>query len=372
MTLRGLTIPALASLLVDGLRHEPDSPRHVFLCVADHYEPDWAGASAELRIARVDRWLDEYPKSVAGIHDSLGRSPQRTFFFPLEKYEPDLLDRLAQLCHCGFGDVEVHLHHDNDSSQQLQDKLEWFKETLHLRHGLLRRNATGELTYGFVHGNWALDNSRPDGRWCGVNDELSILRILRKTGCYADFTMPSAPDCTQTQTINSIYYAVDDPKRPRSHDTGIPARVGAAPPDDALLMIQGPLALDWHSRKCGLLPRLDNSGLDAGRHPSAQRFRLWERANVTVAGRPDWRFIKLHTHGAKERNADVLLGSPMRSLHKSLARRAREHPGFYYYYVTACEMAQLVHAAEEDVRDPAQVLSIVPRPEIADVLHQPS
>jgi len=353
------------SLLLDGLRHEPDLPRHVFLCVADHFEPDWGWAPAELRLARVNRWLDQYPESVAGIHDSLGRPPQHTFFFPLERYEPGLLDRLAQLCHRGFGDVEVHLHHDNDSSQQLRDKLEWFKETLHSRHGLLRRHATGEVTYGFVHGNWALDNSRPDGKWCGVNDEISV---LRETGCYADFTMPSAPDHTQTRTINSIYYSLDDPERPKSHDTGIPARVGAAPPEGALLMIQGPLALDWYSRKCGPLPRLENSSLDTGRHPSDQRFRLWERANVTVAGRPDWRFIKLHTHGAKEPNADVLLGSPMRSLHESLAWRACEHPDFKYYYVTAYEMAQLVHAAEKDVRVPAEVLSIGPRRDSTDAL----
>jgi len=369
MRLRGLTIPSLVALLLDGLRDEPGSPRHVFLCIADHYEPDWAGASAELQVGRVNRWVDEYPESVAGIHDSLGRPPQHTFFFPLEKYEAGLLDRLAQLCHRGYGDVEVHLHHDNDSSQQLRGKLEWFKETLHSRHGLLRRNANGELTYGFVHGNWALGNSRPDGRWCGVNDELTV---LRETGCYADFTMPSAPDCTQTQTINSIYYAKDDPERPKSHDTGVPARVGAGVPDDALLMIQGPLALDWHSRKCGLLPRLENSSLGEGRHPSAHRFRLWERANVTVAGRPDWKFVKLHTHGAKEANADVLLGSPMRLLHESLAQRACEHPDFKYYYVTAHEMAQLVHAAEEGVRDPAEVLSTDPRREIADAFFERS
>ena len=117
---------------------------------------------------------------------------------------------------------------------------------------LLRRNATGELTYGFIHGNWALGNSRPDGRWCGVNDEISI---LRKTGCYADFTMPSAPDCTQTRTINSIYYATDDLERPKSHDTGIPARVGAAAPENALLMIQGPLALELEVTDPENLPR---------------------------------------------------------------------------------------------------------------------
>src|SRR5258707_498316 len=76
-----------------------------------------------------------------------------------------------------------------------------------------------EEMYAFIHGNWALDNSRPDGRWCGINNELDV---LRETGCFADFTLPSAPSPCQTSTINRIYYAVDDPKRPKSHDTGFP------------------------------------------------------------------------------------------------------------------------------------------------------
>ena len=94
------------------------------------------------------------------------------------------------------------------------------------RHGLLACDRrTGRPAYGFIHGNWALDNSRPDGRWCGVNNELDV---LRETGCYADFTFPSAPSPTQPRKINSIYYAVDDPQptpfaRPgdrRRHPTG--------------------------------------------------------------------------------------------------------------------------------------------------------
>ncbi len=94
-----------------------------------------------------------------------------------------------------------------------------FKDLLAQRPGLLSRyRDTGELAYGFVHGNWALDNSHPEGRACGVNDELTI---LRETGCFADFTMPSAPSPTQTRKINSIYYAVDDPGKPKSHDWGM-------------------------------------------------------------------------------------------------------------------------------------------------------
>jgi hypothetical protein len=172
--------------------------------------------------------------------------------------------------------------------------------------------------------------------------------------------MPSAPAPCQTTSINRIYYAFGDATRPKSHDHGPAARVGAAPPDDALLMIPGPLALDWQDRKHGVLPRLENADLHAHRPPAGRRVRLWEQANVTVAGRPDWKFVKLHTHGAKESNADQLLGPAMRGLHESLAERAARDSDFRYYYVRAREMAQLVHAAESGVVDPAEVLTQQP------------
>jgi hypothetical protein len=227
----------------------------------------------------------------------------------------------------------------------------------------LRREADGRISYGFIHGNWALDNSRPDGRWCGVNDELSV---LRQTGCYADFTMPSAPAACQTRTINSIYYATDDPGHPKSHDLGVTARAGGRPPEESLLMIQGPLALDWRRRKYGFLPAIENGELTGIRPPTIGRLWQWIAAGVHVAGRPDWRFVKLHTHGAWEPNAAMLLFEPMAAFHDQLRALADEHDWFRYYYVTAREMALLVHALEVNatIDSPAEVLrsSVLIRP----------
>jgi hypothetical protein len=209
---------------------------------------------------------------------------------------------------------------------------------------LLAKDALGRLTYGFIHGNWALDNSHPECDWCGVNDEITI---LRETGCYADFTMPAAPNPCQTSTVNSIYYATDDPRQPKSHDRGIHAQVGRRPQDDELLMIQGPLAFDWKSRKWGLLPRLDNGDLTGRRPASLQRLTMWINAGVCVAGREDWRFVKLHTHGAQEPNMEMFLGGAMRRFHEDLRQFADANRQLKYYYVTAREMAELVHAAED-------------------------
>lgn len=316
---------------------------HVLLCIADHYEPKQKRAPAEVSRTRVHRWTEDYPRQFGRFRDSDGRTPRHTFFYPIEEYEPPYLDALGDLCRKGFGEVEVHLHHDHDTPDGFRQRLLAFKELLARRHGLLARDRfTGEVVYGFVHGNWALCNSRPDGHCCGVDHELGI---LRETGCYADFTLPSAPSPTQTRTVNSIYYAWDRPGGPRSHDVGIRAGTGPVPPG-ALMLIQGPLLLDWRRRKFGLLPRLENACIQGSQPATIERLDLWLRARVQVPLRPDWFFVKLHAHGAAEESHDVLLGEPMVRLHQALAERARANPRFHYHYVTAREMYNLARAAE--------------------------
>ena len=333
-------------LLLNTLRHHAPvtrKPVHLLLCICDHWEPGHGHVTPQQADARVDAWVTEYPRLFGNLHDVDGRPPRHSFFYPIEMYRQSELDRLSQLCRAGFGEVEVHLHHDNDTPENLRKTLLDWKDLLRTRHGLLSHDKqTGQTRYAFIHGNWSLDNSRPDGRWCGVNNELDI---LRETGCYADFTLPSFPSPTQTRKINSIYYAVDDPLRPKSHDTG--ADVGSAPqPANSLLLVQGPLLLNWHSRKFGLLPRVENANLQSNQPPSARRLDLWLRAGIGIPTRPDWIFVKLHTHGCPEPNRQIVLGQPMVAFHELLARRSREDPHFHYHYVTAREMYNLVKAAE--------------------------
>lgn len=349
MRIRGL-LPSTVLQLLKRRSLNRDRNLHVFLCVADHWEPKYNRPPRHIESERVARWAAEYPIIAQQYHDCIGNPPQHTFFYPAEEYEPEHLERVASICRRGFGDVEVHLHHDRDTAAGLRDKLESFTKTLYKKHGLLRKDGAGRIRYGFIHGNWALDNSRPDGRWCGVDNEITV---LIETGCYADFTMPSAPSACQTSTINSIYYALDDPQRPMSHDQGISAQVGTPPPTHSLLMIQGPLALDWRSRKWGIMPRLENGDLTGRRPPSMHRFQLWMQAGVTVEGRDDWLFVKLHTHGTQTANADMLLGQPMRTFHQSLKRLSQENPWLRYYYVTANDMGHLVDEAVQGCAIPS-------------------
>ncbi len=332
-------------------RRASGQPVHILFCIVDHYEPDWGGAGLEEQLARVERWVREYPRSARPHRDHDGRWPRYSFFYPAEAYQPQVMERLAALCREGFGEVEVHLHHDGDTAESLAKKLEQAKADF-ARHGLLSRDqATGQVRFAFVHGNWALDNARSDGKWCGVNNELEV---LSRVGCYADFTLPSAPSQTQTRKINSLYYAQDDPQRPKSHDTGRDVAVGGQG-NGALLMIQGPLTLNWHRRKLGCFPRIENGELSAFNPPTPQRADLWIREAIHVQGRPDWVFVKIYTHGAKPANADVVLGRAMEEMWTHLETAYNDGARYQLHYVTARELCNVVKAAERgETGDPGR------------------
>ena len=71
-----------------------------------------------------------------------------------------------------------------------------------------------------------------------------------------------------------------------------------------------------------------------------------------VEGRPDWLFVKLHTHGAEEASREALLGQPMVQFHHDLAAESLRNPRFHYHYVTAREMYNLIKAAEAGWKGP--------------------
>lgn len=318
-------------------------PINVVFCFVDHFEPAWNRASYADEVRRVDKWVNEYPILAARHKDCNGRHPQHTFFYPEEQYRKEHLDKLSKLCKDGFGDVEIHLHHHDDTESALRAKIELFKGRLR-EHGLLSQQSDGTVTYGFIHGNWALDNSRKDGKWCGINNELTI---LKETGCYADFTMPSAPSETQTRKINSIYYATDDPFRAKSHNDGTDVQV-SKPPTGDLMIIQGPLTLDWKSRKWGFFPRVENGDVAGYNPPTPDRIDLWIKQHIHVKDEPNWIFVKVHTHGCQERHHSVLFGDVADEMYSYLEKRYNDGLKYRLHYMTAREMYDLIKRIEKD------------------------
>jgi hypothetical protein len=331
-----LWLPDYLRTRVRDFRSRRDNPGRVWLAIADHFEPLWLKPDEQTAHARVAGWSRHWPEIAARHQDSAGRPPKYTFYFPQEEYRPAFLDPLASMTAAGIADVEVHIHHGGEGERAFLERMSGFIETLHHRHGLLRK-VNGRLVFGFIHGNWALDNSRPDGICCGLNNEITLLRDL---GCYADFTMPSGNSPTQSRLVNTIYWVTDDPEKPRSFDTGIPVAPGVAYSSD-LLMIPGPLGLRWKER---LVPRLETGEIAWQDLPTPYRVSRWLDLAPRIG---DDIFLKLYTHGAQERNAEALLRQGgLDSTFRMAAEECRRR-GHQLYFVSTWEMRQAVDLALE-------------------------
>lgn len=314
-----------------GIPRPADGEGRLWVAMCDHYEPLGA-ARGDMQVAMeiVGRWRRVWPEISSRHSDDKGRAAAYTFFYPAEEYQESLVAPLAEIAHSGCGDVEVHLHHDNDTGISFLATMGSFLEVLETAHGLLRRVA-GQLRFGFIHGNWALDNARSDGRWCGLNDEITL---LKKLGCYADFTLPCGALEAQTRTLNVIYWSVDDPVRPRSHEYGTVVRPNHAVTGD-LLIIPGPLGIRWKDR---LFPRMELGEL-AGYDPvTPLRVRRWLELAPVIGGDV---FLKLHTHGANGRNLDYLLQGGLDDLFSLLCAECNRKR-WELRFATAWEMYQAV------------------------------
>jgi len=328
-------------------------PIDILITIANHYEPlQNRNDSTKLQLDRVKKWIEKYEKRFSGHYDYDGRLPLHTYFYPQEQYRRELLDLLAEHCSKGFGEVEVHIHHDNETPERFVEKIEQFKSQL-VSHKLLSIDyKDNKIKYGFVHGNWALDNSRKDGKWCGLNNEITLLKT---TGCYADFTMPSAPAEGQTRKVNSIYFAIDDPLKPKSHNTGIDIEFGKHVSGD-LLIIQGPLALNFKNRKAMLFPRLENGSIIANNPITEDRVKIWINQRISVKGKENIIFIKLHCHGLKPRDFDFLVGTEMDKAFSMLETKFNDGEKYRLHYLSAREMANIVYALNDGIEDSIESL----------------
>lgn len=331
-------------------RMRRDKLTHVFFLVCDHYEPRHKATREGQAHERVETWRREYPIFQQRCLENFGHAPLHSWFYP-PHHGAEHLPQLADMAHAGCGEVELHYHHRDDTAATLTRDLKAALELYH-RHGLLLESGIAPRTaFGFVHGDWTLDNAC-NGVHCGVNGEMSILAGL---GCWGDFTMPSANEA-QTRKINSIYYAIDDPARCKSHDHGSDARVGQVAQPGFFLM-QGPLSINWRAPG---YPRIENSSLTDDNWGRPDRVRAWLDCAVHVKGRPEWLFVKLHTHGAVERDHDSLFGEKGFRMHQSLNEMCNDGSRYKLHYVTARQAYNLAKAAERGLAgDPTQYLDLL-------------
>lgn len=337
-----------------GRRRRRRQLTHIIFLVCDHFEPRHAVTSEKQAFDRVEAWHTGYVRLQNRCREAWGTTPVHSFFFP-PHHGIEHLARLSEMVYDGLGEVELHYHHHGDTEDSFRKE---FGATIdeYRRWGfLLESGEDPRPSFGFIHGDWALNNSCHD-KFCGVNDEITV---LQEFGCWGDLTMPSGNVC-QTRKINSIYYATSNPDRPKNHDTGKNARTGVT---DArgMLMIQGPLGVNWQAPDH---PRIENSNLTTRNWGRPDRVRKWLDCNIHVDGRPEWQFVKLHTHGALERDFDGLFGDSAFAMHRELNEKYNDGEQYRLHYVTARQAYNIIKAAEDGKSgDPSQWLDYVVKPQ---------
>jgi hypothetical protein len=329
-------------------RRVSSGPVHLIIALADHFEPAIVPGDGRARAPhdeqerRLERWCREYPQLVDPWRDSHGHSFNHTYFYPAEQYDRGLIERLAEHCHAGWGEVEVHMHHGvekPDTAENTRRLLLEFRDTLAHQHGCLSyRDGSGSPQYAFVHGNFALANSN-QGRGCGVDSEM---QVLAETGCYADMTMPAAVfDAAQVGKINSLYECGLPLDQKAPHRRGRDLERGRTPRIFPLI-VQGPLMLDFTSPRRRVA--VENGALTAPNPPSLRRLQLWKQAGISVQGRPDWLFIKLHCHSMDPTQEAAVLGDAVRKFLRELVEGAQSR-GEVIHFVSSREMVNMILAA---------------------------
>ncbi len=351
---------------------KPGKPIHVIFLFVDHFEPKENCPDPDIQRKRMERWLKCYPEIAGKFLDADGYHPRHTWFYQVENWENsdsdfDYLNKLSQLSFHGYGEVELHIHHNQpeqgyfpevDTGEKLEQLIEKMKVFFSQSGALITAEENPRRTYGFIHGMFALDNSH-EGIYCGVNNEF---QILRKTGCYADFTMPAGVYVAQSKKINSIYYVIDDPNRPRSHDKGVDVEVGKKPVGD-LMTIQGPLWVNLFNSSRIWDVTVENANVDHNMPPSKKRVDKWIRTNIHVKGNDQWVFVKIHTHGSREKSFPIYFGQYAEEMYRHLTQKYNDGQHYVLHFVTAREAYNIVKAAEAGKKgNPNQYRDFIVKP----------
>ncbi len=331
-------------------RSTPRGNVHLIFALADHFEPSITPENGSVRAPyseqerRVEHWCAEYPRAVDRWRDNEGQRFAHTYFYPAEQYDRNLVDRLAGHCHSGWGELEIHLHHGMDApdtSENTHRQLVAFRDALVRNHGsLCFLDGSADPRYAFVHGNFTLANSAR-GYACGVDNEMEVLAA---TGCYADFTLPTAAfHPAQVAKINSLYECSLPLNTQAPHRKGRALRVGRSP-QIFPINVQGPLMLDFDLQARNGFARFENAALTGSNPPGLRRLRLWKKAAISVQGRPEWLFIKIHCHSMDPHQRESVMGEFMQRFLSELTEGAKERREIIHF-VTARQMVNIIWAA---------------------------
>ena len=317
----------MCAVVFNNKEKVPDYEKHLIFLMVDHYEPGKGEKGAKFNEA----WLKKFRKIADKHFDSYGNTFRYTWFYPYDHHNEKVLISLSKMALEGYGEVEMHWHRPPATNKtfpaMLERAIHWFQEY----GALISSQPPHETHFAYVAGNWALDDC--NGR-SGVRNELET---LFRYGCYADFTFSTIGSKCQPKKVNSIYYPIDDPTKPKSYNDGVDTEVGK-PINDRLMIFEGPISFIWK-----------NAGLEYGAVedysiPNDERIKRWIDTNIHVKGRPEWVFVKVYSHGCQ--SAKSILNHYMDPMLRGLENICKKRK-IKLHYMTARQAYNVVKAAED-------------------------
>ena len=134
------------------------------------------------------------------------------------------------------------------------------------------------------------------------------------------------------------------PSMKQDHIDRPDVRVGSKP--QLPIIFTGPLVFDWSRRVRGLpVPRLEDGALAENYPLTLNRFNNWRNAHISVAGRPEWIFIKLYSHGFFEWDQDAMIGEQLKRFMTEVLELSERTREFKVHFASAREAFNMVMAA---------------------------
>ena len=310
-----------------------DKPIDILFLFVDHFELNG-------KKDRLEAWTDRYPKMAKQHTDSDGRHPCHSFFYALDLMHEEELIAMQPVIENGFGEFELHWHHDHETEASFIQKLDSAMALFH-KYGYMRPyKENQDACFSFIHGNWSLSNSRGDD-FCGLDNEVDILKAK---GCYGDFTYPALFSEAQPPVINNIYYC-KQLDQPACYFNGRDARVNQEQADNEFMIFQGPMTINWLDWRHKWHPTIEDGDINEyPTHDNPKRIDAWIRQGIHVKGRPEWQFVKVFCHGAQDHKSVV--SDTTDRMFSYLETRYNDGKKYRLHYVSAREAYNIVKAAE--------------------------
>ena len=290
---------------------------------------------------RLNAWTIDYPDMAKKHRDSDGQPPKHSFFYALDLMHEHELAAMKPVIDAGYGEFELHWHHDHETEKSFIEKLDNAMDTFHKYDYMLPYKADQKACFSFIHGNWSLANSR-GSHFCGVDNEVEI---LKKQGCYGDFTYPALFSEAQPPMINNIYYC-NQLDQPSCYFQGRDAQVDRPQRNDEFLIFQGPMTINWFDWRHKWHPTVEDGDINQfPTHDDPKRINAWIRQKIHVKGRPEWQFVKVFCHGAQDHKSVV--SSTTDRMHDYLEKMYNDGEKYRLHYVSAREAFNIVKAAED-------------------------